>query len=137
MSAAKAKTLKTIRGKDLKIRYTQDNSQDTLVIQRQFYDGTGKILTPITAKLLERQVATNNPTIAKLGDNTKPRRLLICFGSIATLSGESNFTVIVPYSPGDTGHNEHIREIFNYVSTSENLDPKYPLNVNYNGENQG
>lgn len=135
MSPQKAKLFKTVRGKDLKIRYTQDNFEDALINQRQFYDASGVILTPITPKLLVRQVTTNNPTIARLG-NSEPRYVSTCFGSIATDSGESNFKVVIPYSPGDSDHNEHIKEIYNFTSLSVNLDPKFPLSLRYYGENR-
>lgn len=135
MSNAKAKTLRTVRGKDLKIRYTQDDLVDALISQRQFYDQDGLILAPITPKLLERQVETNNPTIPRLGGR-EPRYVATCFGSVATVSGESNFNVIIPYAPGDANHNECLREIFNYVSPSDNLNPKSPLSVSYHGGNK-
>lgn len=135
MSPQKARLLKTVRGKDLKIRYTQDNFEDALINQRQFYDASGVILTPITPMFLARQVTTNNPTIARLG-NSEPRYVFTCFGSIATDSGESNFKVVIPYCPGDTSHNEHIKEIYNFASLSANLDPKFPLTLQYYGENR-
>jgi hypothetical protein len=132
----KVKTLRTIRGKDLKIRYTQDNLVDGLINQRQFYDQDGQILAPITTKLLERQViGDNSPIIPRLG-GIEPRTVAICFGSAVNVSGESNFIVIVPYAPGDASHNEHLREVFNFVSPSPNLDPPSPLSVNYRGENR-
>lgn len=135
MSPQKVKLLKTIRGKDLKIQYTQDNFEDALINQRQFYDANGMILAPVTPKLLARQVTTNNPAIARLG-NSYPRYILACFGSIDTDSGESNFKVVIPYCPGDTNHNEHIQEIYNYASSSQNLNPKSPLALKYYGENR-
>jgi hypothetical protein len=134
MSIVKAKILKTVRGRDLKIRYTQDNLADALINQRQFYDQDGFLLAPMTPKLLERQVETNNPTIPHLGGGN-PRRAVTCFGSVATLSSESNFLIIIPYAPGDPNHGEHLREIFNYVSPSSNLNPKSALNLSYYGEN--
>jgi hypothetical protein len=132
----KIKTMRTVRGKDLKIRYTQDNLTEGLINQRQFYDEQGQILTPVTSKLLERQVlGSNNPTIARLG-GIEPRVVKTCFGSIVNTSGESNFAVIVPYAPGDISHKEHLTEIFTFVSSSLNLSPPTPLTVNYQGENQ-
>lgn len=133
-SVEKIKTLKTIRGKDLKIRYSQDNLDDALVNQRQSFDKNGDTLTPITPLLLARQVNTNNPTIARLG-NSEPRHISACFGSTDNKSGESNFIVVIPYSPSDTNHNLHIQEIFNYISLSQKLQPKSPLNLTYQGEN--
>lgn len=136
MSAEKAKTLRTVRGKDLKIRYTQDNLVDALINQRQFYDQDGQILAPITPKLLERQVVgSSNPTIARIS-GIEPRTVATCFGSAVNVSGESNFTVLIPYAPGDPNHNEHLREIVFYVSASPNLDPPTPLSVSYQGENR-
>ena len=136
MGEERLKTLKTVRGKDLKIRYTRDNENEGLINQRQFYDENGQILAPITPKLLERQIVGNNtPTIARLG-GIEPRVAKTCFRSVANASGESNFTVIIPYAPGDASHNEHLREIFTFVSPSLNLNPASPLNVNYQGENQ-
>jgi len=133
MSLKKTKTFRTVRGKDLKIRYTQDNLIDRLIVQRQFYDQNGQILTPITTKLLERVTGNNSPPV--LGLENEPRYVITCFGSIATESGESNFKVIIPYAPGDPSHNEQLREMFNYVSPSTNLNPSFALNINYHGEN--
>jgi hypothetical protein len=132
----KIRTLRTVRGKDLKIRYTKDDWSEGLINQRQFYDADGQILAPITLKLLERQIiGNNNPTIARLG-GVEPRHVATCFGSAANTSGESNFIVIIPYAPDNSNHNEHLREIFSFVSGSSNLDPPSPLSVNYRGENQ-
>jgi hypothetical protein len=133
-SAEKVKSLKTVRGKDIKIRYTQDDFEDALVNQRQFYDENGDILTPITPLLLDRQVATVNPTIGRLG-NSEPRYISVCFGSPSNQSGESQFKVLIPYGPGDLNHVAHIKEIFDYVSLSQFLDPKSPLGLTYHGEN--
>lgn len=132
----RVRTLRTVRGKDLKIRYTQDNLTEALINQRQFYDQDGQILTPITPKLLERQIVGNNsPTIARLG-GIELRTVATCFSSAVNVSGESNFAVIIPYAPGDINHNEHLREILNFVSPSSNLAPPSPLSVTYQGENR-
>lgn len=132
----KIKTMRTIRGKDLKIRYTQDNLVEGLINQRQFYDAEGQILAPITPKLVDRQVVgDSNPTIARLA-GVEPRTVKVCFGSVVNTSGESNFTVIIPYAPGDASQTEHLREIFAFVSSSPNLEPPTPLNVSYQGENR-
>ena len=133
MSDEKVKTLRTVRGKDVKIRYTQDNLEEALISQRLFYDQNEVLLTPSTPKLLERQVATNDPIIQS--GERKPRHVAMCFGSIATLSGESNFTVMIPYHPGDASHSEHLKEMFSYSSSSQNLIPQQPLKVSYHGEN--
>ncbi|MDF0553870.1 hypothetical protein [Kamptonema sp. UHCC 0994] len=133
-SAEKVKSLKTVRGKDIKIRYTQDDFEDALVNQRTYLDENGDSLTPITPLLLARQVGTPNPTIDRLG-NSEPRYISACFGSPVNSSGESEFKVILPYAPGDTSHAEHIKEVFSYVSPSQFLDPKTPLSLSYHGEN--
>jgi len=132
MSPQKAKTLKTVRGLDITLRYTQDNSIDALINQRQFYDQDGMLLAPITPKLLERQVQPSTPSLPRLG-GVKPRIIKACFGSFNT-SGESNFQIIVPYAPGDFSHGEQLREVFAYVSSSGNLYPSIALNVSYHGE---
>ncbi len=137
MSPKKAKTFRTVRGKDLKIRYTKDNLNDCLVVQRQFYDQNNQILSPITRKLIDRQVTGNNSPPVLGVESIRPRCIAACFGSVSTDSGESNFKVIIPYAPGDSNHNEHLREIFNYASLSPNLSPAFPLNVSYHGENSG
>ncbi|WP_341738743.1 hypothetical protein [Microcoleus sp. CAWBG640] len=134
-SAERIKTLKTIRGKDLKIRYTQDSFEDTVISQRQFYDENGVAIAPVTPKLLERQVVTNNPIIAKVG-TLEPRSVSVCFGSKVNKSGESNFKVFIPYHPGDAGHNEQIQEVLNYTSSSQSVEPKSPLRLTYSGENR-
>ena len=43
-SVDKIKKLKTIRGKDIKLRYTQDNLEDALINQRQYFDEDGNKL---------------------------------------------------------------------------------------------
>ena len=136
MSLEKSKTFRTIRGKDLKIRYTKDSLIDCLIVQRQFYDQNNQILTPVTNKLLERLVSGGNSSPPLLASgNIEPRHIIGCFGSTVTESGGSNFKVIIPYAPGDSNHIEHLREVFNYVSSSPNLNPASPLNVSYYGEN--
>lgn len=134
-SAEKIKSLKTVRGKDLKIRYTQDNSEDALVTQRQYYDENGDELTPVTPLLLARQIATNNPTIDRLG-NAEPRYISACFGSPQNKLGESNFKVIVPYAPGDNNQIEQVKEVYAYISASAFLS-RSPLSLTYHGENYG
>lgn len=135
-SAETIKTFKTVRGRDLKIRYTQDNLEDALVSQRQYYDENGDELTPVTPSLLARQIATNNPTIDRLG-NAEPRYISACFGSPQNRLGESNFKVIVPYAPGDNGQIEQVKEVYAYISASTFLLPKSPLSLTYFGENHG
>jgi hypothetical protein len=135
-SAETIKTFKTVRGRDLKIRYTQDNLEDALINQRQYYDENGDELTPITPSLLARQVATNNPTIDRLG-NTEPRHISACFGSPDNKTGESNFKIVVPYAPGDNNQIEQIKEVYDYTSTSAFFSPKSPLSLTYHGENYG
>lgn len=135
-SAETIKTFKTVRGKDLKIRYTQDNLEDALITQRQYYDENGDGLTPVTQSLLARQVATNNPTIDRLG-GTEPRYISACFGSPENKSGESNFKIVVPYAPGDSNQLEQIKEVRGYISASTLLSPKSPLSLTYYGENHG
>ena len=132
----KLKILRTVRGKDLKIRYTQDNLLEGLINQRQFYDSNGQILVPITPKLLERQIIGNNSsTIFRLA-GIKPRTVTVCFGSAVNASAKSNFSVLIPYAPNDASHNDHLREIFSFLSPSLNIDPPFPLNISYQGENQ-
>lgn len=132
----KLKVLRTVRGRDLKIRYTHDSLIEGLINQRQFYDSNGQILSPVTPKLLQRQViGENSPTLSRLG-GIKPRMVTVCFGSSVNVSGESNFSLLIPYAPGDANHNEHLREIFSFVSPSSNLDPPSPLNISYQGENK-
>ena len=134
-SDQRVKTLKTVRGKDIKIRYTQDNLEDSLINQRVSFDQNNNILTPITPKLLERQVEINTPTIPRLG-GIEPRTITTCFSSVTTLSGKSKFVVLVPYAPGDERHSEHITELSTYISSSSNLNPSTPLSLSYQGENQ-
>ena len=133
-SVDKIKTLKTVRGKDIKLRYTQDNLEDALINQRQYFDEDGNQLTPITPLLLARQVPTNNPTIDRLG-KSEPRYISACFGSPTNLSGQSEYKVLVPYAPGDANQIEQIKEIRNYVSSSSFLIPQSPLALTYQGEN--
>ncbi|MEZ2280385.1 MAG: hypothetical protein ACBR12_26125 [Microcoleus sp.] len=119
----------------MKIRYTQDSFEDTVISQRQFYDENGVAITPVTPKLLERQVVTNNPIIAKIG-TLEPRSVSVCFGSSVNKSGESKFKVVIPYHPRDADHNEQIQEVLNYTSSSQSVEPKSPLRLTYSGENR-
>jgi hypothetical protein len=132
-SAEKIKSFKTVRGRDLKIRYTQDDFEDALINQRQYYDDNGAESTPVTPLLLARQVATNNPTIDRLG-KSEPRYISACFGSPSNISGQSEFKILIPYAPGDTNQIEQIKEIRDYVSLSQFLEPKSPLTLLYHGE---
>lgn len=89
------KTLKTTRGRDITIRYTQDDGEEGLVNQRQYFDDNGAELTPITPLLLSRQVVgANTPTIDRLG-NSDPRYISVCFGFFGNILGESNFKVVI------------------------------------------
>lgn len=132
-SVGKIRNLKTVRGRDIKLRYTQDNYEDALVNQRQYYDDDGNELTPITPLLLARQVQTNNPTIDRLG-KSEPRYVSVCFGSPNNSSGQSDFKILIPYAPGDPNQIEQIKEIRDYVSPNQ-LTPNSPLALTYHGEN--
>lgn len=133
-SVDKAKTLKTVRGKDIKLRYTQDSLEDALINQRQYFDEDSQQLTPITPLLLARQVLTNNPTIDRLG-KSEPRYVSACFGSPTNLLGQSEYKILIPYAPGDANQTEQIKEIRDYVSVSSFLVPPSPLALMYQGEN--
>ncbi|MEG4251061.1 hypothetical protein [Microcoleus sp. Pol10D4] len=136
-SDQKIKTLKTVRGKDINIKYTQDNFEESIVTQRQYFDDNGAELTPITPLLLSRQVVgANSPTAARFG-SSQLRHISVCFGSSNNTLGESNFKVVVPYAPGDPIQAEQIRETRDYVSPSQFLAPKTPLKLVYHGENNG
>lgn len=135
MSPQKAKKMQTVRGVDLTLRYTSDDGTDSLITQRQFFDQDGVILAPVTPKLLERQVQPSTPSIPRLG-GLKPRTVTTCFTSVGNITGKSTFVTIVPYAPGDADHNQHLREIFNYVSPSNNLGSPSALDVIYHGENK-
>jgi hypothetical protein len=134
-SAEKIKSLKTVRGKDLKVRYTQDNFEDALINQRQYFDDNGDGLTPVTSLLLNRQVTgANNPTIDRLG-KSEPRYISACFGSPRNSSGQSEFKILIPYAPGDPNQVEQIKEIRDYISPSQFLVPQSALALTYHGEN--
>lgn len=89
-------------------------------------------LTPISPKLLERQIPTNNPTIATIGD-VQPRHILACFGSL-NKPGERRYKITIPYHPADNKHDEHIQEILNHDSSSQLLLPNAPISLTYYGE---
>ncbi|MEG4328079.1 hypothetical protein [Microcoleus sp. herbarium5] len=133
-SVRRIKSLKTTRGRDIKLRYTQDSLEDVLINQRQYYDSNGAELTPITPLLLARQVTINNPTTNRM-KNAEPRYVSACFGSPSNTLGESNFKIIIPYAPGDANQLEQINEVRTYVSFSDYLSPKSPLSLTYHGEN--
>lgn len=127
-------TYRTIRGRDIKLRYTQDDNEDGLINQRTFFDPNGDQLTPVTPLLLARETGTPNPALDRVGSK-KARTATVCFGNPSNLSGESNFTVIIPYHPGDSVFADHLRELFNYTSLSAFLDPNTPQLITYHGEN--
>lgn len=134
-SASKVKALKTTRGVDIKLRYSLDEGGEGLVNQRQYFDDSGSLLTPITPALLVRQVLSmNSPGLEKVG-KVEPRYVMVCFASPTNLSGESNFKVLIPYAPGDASQSEQIKEIRDYVSASSFLVPPSPLALMYQGEN--
>jgi len=134
-SASKVKARKTIRGVDIKLRYSLDEGGEGLVNQRQYFDDSGSLLTPITPTLLARQVlGMNSPGLEKVG-KIEPRYVSACFASPTNLSGESNFKVVIPYAPGDVNQTEQIKEIRDYVPSSSFLVPTTPLALTYQGEN--
>ncbi|WP_293128879.1 hypothetical protein [Microcoleus sp. bin38.metabat.b11b12b14.051] len=128
-SVGKISTRKTIRGVDIKLRYSLDDGGEGLVNQRQYFDDSGSLSTPITPALLTRQVTGfNSPGIERVG-KIEPRHIITCFASQTNLSGESNFKVVIPYAPGDPGHIEQIQEIAGFQSQIGN-----PLSLAYYGE---
>lgn len=133
-SSLRITTLKSIRGKDIKLRYTQDDFEDALVNQRTYFDDGATLLTPITSKLLERQVSPPDPALEKMGGGN-PRHAICCFGSPLNQLGESHFKVIIPFCPGDDNLNLQIAELKGYNSPSHFLEPKKILAIKYHGEN--
>jgi hypothetical protein len=128
-SVSKISKRKTIRGSDIKLRYSLDEGSEGLVNQRQYFGESGLPLTPITPTLLARQViGVNSPGLARVGE-INPRYVTACFPSPLNLSGESNFKIIIPYAPGDSDQLEQIREIAGFQAQIGNL-----LSLAYHGE---
>lgn len=128
-SVGKLNTRKTIRGIDIKLRYSLDEGGEGLVNQRQYFNESGSLLSPITPALMTRQVlGINSPVPGKVG-KVEPRYVTACFASPTNLTGESNFKVVIPYAPGDSNQTQQIREIADFQS-----ELGIPLSLVYYGE---
>ena len=128
-SVGKINIRKTIRGLDVKLRYSLDEGGEGLVNQRQYFDDSGSLLTPVTPALLARQVlGINSPGLGKVG-KVEPRHAVACFASQTNLSGEGSFKVVIPFAPGDSNQAQQVREIAGFQSQLGK-----PLSLAYHGE---
>ena len=127
-SVGKINIRKTIRGLDVKLRYSLDEGGEGLVNQRQYFDDSGSLLTPVTPALSTRQVlGINSPGLGKVG-KIEPRHAVACFAS-TNLSGEGSFKVVIPFAPGDSSQVQQLREIADFQSQLGT-----PLSLVYYGE---
>lgn len=100
---------KTRRYSDLKVRYTTDYQQNVIVRQRVYKAQDGTSETPITPLLESRLVNTDcplrNPGWLEL------RNIVACFSNNSNATGQSEYTVIAPFNPGDSNLLAHIKEV--------------------------
>lgn len=100
----------TRRYADIKFNYDLDFPGHTVVIRQRVYKtSNGVAETPITSRLLDRQVPGD--TSAPLAKPIEPRQVTACFLNPANADGASNFTVYIPYRGTDPGHREHVGEL--------------------------
>lgn len=102
----------TRRYQDLKILYDLDFPDRSQIIrQRTYRTEDGTIETPITSMLLARVIQEDCPAPAK---RFEPRNIVACFANPSNQTGESNFTVMIPYRPATGNHRAHALEILQY-----------------------
>ena len=100
----------TRRYADIKFVYDLDFPGHTVVIRQRVYKTSdGAPETPITSRLLDRQVPGNSP--APRAKPIEPRQVTACFLNPANADGASNFTVFIPYRGTDAKHREHVSEL--------------------------
>lgn len=114
----------TRRYEDIKFTYDLDFPNRTVVIrQRTYKTASGVAETPITSRLLDRQVPGNAP--APRAKPIEPREVTACFANPANTDGVSNFTVYIPYRATDPAHREHVAELKSFPGV---------LSIRYQGE---
>ncbi len=127
--------LQTRRYKDLKLLYSKDDGTDIPIRIRTRIGsdsalGSPRYLTPVTPLLLARQTTMVCPvTTAK-----NVRHAVACYGIPGNVSGEGNYSVPIVYHPTDGNHQQQLREVINYVTTSTVASPQNVLSVTYYGE---
>lgn len=114
---------KTRRYQDLKIRYTTDYLEDLTVRQRVYKAQDGSSETPITSLLESRLVNTDCPV--KNPSWVEFRNVVACFSNTSNASGQSEYTVIIPFNPGNPDLKAQIEEIKSFNGV---------LSIEYRGE---
>jgi len=87
-------------------------------------------LTPVTPLLLARLTTNACPmTTAK-----NVRVAIACYGIPANVSGEGRYSVPIVWHPSDSNHQQQLREVRGYSTSSTVASPQNVLSVEYRGE---
>lgn len=124
----------TKRGIDIRLRYTQDNYQDTEVVLRTTVDSEGNILTPVTDSLIQRAIVRGvAPPIAP---DRATRYIKITLSIPRNQSGIGEYKVVVPFHPSSQEFKQQIKEIYAWLSNSLLVNPllKNVVCAEYYGE---
>lgn len=107
--------------------YSRDDGKEQyLRIRTKRKDGTTDIATVITP-LYQARFIDDLPIKVPGRGKFEPRRMELCYENPSNATKESNLTVYVPYSPGDTNWKAQIKETYDFSNA---------LAINYNGETQ-
>jgi hypothetical protein len=124
----------TKRGIDIRLRYTQDDRQDTEVILRTTVDSEGNLLTPITDSLITRAIVKG--AAPPIGNDRATRYIKITLLIPGNQSGIGEYKVVVPFHPSSQEFKQQIREIYSWVTNSLSVNPllKKVVCAEYYGE---
>ncbi|MEE3716281.1 hypothetical protein V2H45_05935 [Tumidithrix elongata RA019] len=101
---------KTRRYEVVGVYYDNDFALTSIVPLRIYKDEIGTVQTPITSLLVGRFV--NTDCAIPKAKEFEPRYVNACSENGSSVTGESNFTVIVPFHPtNEVNHKAQIREI--------------------------
>lgn len=114
---------KTRRFQDLKFRYTTDYGDNIIARQRVYKTANGASETPITPLFLTRVVDTDCPI--RNPSYIEYRNVVACFANPDNDSGQSEFTVIVPFNPGDANLRAQVKQVKQFTGVQS---------VEYRGE---
>jgi hypothetical protein len=97
------------RIRDFKILYDRDDGRSQVIAQRQYVDGAGNLLTPITTRFLLRVVSGS--TQIEYPKIRKYRHLENFIKNPSNAKGYSEIMLFLPYRPGDPDLLEQLKEV--------------------------
>lgn len=118
----------TRRRKDYKILYDTDTNTSLVIAQRVYETENPQVQTPITPLFLQRVITESCPLRPP---SWKPRTITSCFINQSNAQGFSEFTVAIPYRPGNSLLKQHVNEIKNTegVQSIQYKGESHPTNV--------